>query len=503
YEEGKARFLQEARTMAKMDKQPVIVSAKDFFEANNTAYIVMEYVEGTTLKDIVAQRGGKIPANELFRMMEPLFSALKDMHALGLIHRDISPENLMLERGAIRLLDFGCARESADGNATMTIALKHGYAPIEQYQNKGQGSWTDVYALSATMYYCLTGKKPPQSMDRLCEDELILPRKMGVEMSENQEKALLYGMGVRPRRRYHTVEELYAALYTNEPAPDIDIAPADAAVNESAKPEDKPQIKDKTAPANTVKPQEKKEHQAPDSGTRKNTRIIALAVAAAVLLCIVLPIALVSMQNKLDTPVSVAEAEMPRLPEDNQYTAVWDWQGLVDGLQDDSVAAVRIPVDIYLETYNGLQVNKPLLIEAGAHLHNFHQLNIFGDGMLIIEEEGVLSNEGVMRTYEGGSMVVNTGGRIDNGLFFWNENASDIYAAQGSILNLGEENVNHLTLNEEKLFENAVHVTNEKEYLSAINHIVTAAIVIDGDLTLSNENRYTNKPIMISEGVTV
>ena len=176
YEEGKTRFLQEARTMAKMDKQPVIVSAKDFFEANNTAYIVMEYVEGTTLKDLVAQRGGKIPADELFKMIEPLFSALKDMHALGLIHRDISPENLMLERGAIRLLDFGCARESADGNATMTIALKHGYAPIEQYQNKGQGPWTDVYALSATIYYCLTGKKPPQSMDRLCEDELMLPR---------------------------------------------------------------------------------------------------------------------------------------------------------------------------------------------------------------------------------------------------------------------------------------------------------------------------------------
>ncbi|MBR4018785.1 MAG: serine/threonine protein kinase, partial [Clostridia bacterium] len=159
YEEGKTRFLQEARTMAKMDKQPEIVSAKDFFEANNTAYIVMEYVEGTTLKELVEQRGGSIPVDELFRLMEPLFSAIGVMHELGLIHRDISPENLMLERGKIRLLDFGCARESADGNATMTIALKHGYAPIEQYQNKGQGPWSDVYALSATIYYCLTGKK--------------------------------------------------------------------------------------------------------------------------------------------------------------------------------------------------------------------------------------------------------------------------------------------------------------------------------------------------------
>ena len=504
YEEGKARFLQEARTMAKMDKQPVIVSAKDFFEANNTAYIVMEYVEGTTLKDIVAQRGGRIPADELFRMMEPLFSALKDMHALGLIHRDISPENLMLERGAIRLLDFGCARESADGNATMTIALKHGYAPIEQYQNKGQGSWTDVYALSATMYYCLTGKKPPQSMDRLCEDELILPLKLGVNMSENQEKALLYGMGVRPRRRYRTVEELYAALYSNEPAPDTDIPTADIPeANKDNLPDNQPIPEDSAKPDNTVKPQEKTARKKHRGEAKKNTRIIAVAVAAAVLICIVLPIALVGAQNKHDAPAVVQVSEMPQLPDDNQYTAVWDWQGLVDMLQDDSVAAVRIPVDVYIETLNGLEVNKPLRIEAGAYLHNFHQLNISGHGMLIIQDEGTLINEGVMRTYEGGSMVINTGGRIDNGVFLWNENAADIYAAEGSILNLGQENVQHLILNEEKLFENAVHVADELEYLRAIDNPGIAAVVIDGDLTLSPQNSYTDKPVMISEGVTV
>lgn len=213
FQEGKARFLEEARTMAKMDKQPVIVSVRDFFESNNTAYIVMEYVEGVTFKDLVAQRGGRIPAGSLLHTVEPLFSALSAMHSLGLIHRDISPENLMLENGEIRLLDFGCARESQGGDATVTIALKQGYAPMEQYQNKGQGPWTDVYALSATIYYCLTGQKPPQSMDRLMEDELVPPRRMGADLTEKQEKALLYGMGVRPRRRFQSVEELHTALY--------------------------------------------------------------------------------------------------------------------------------------------------------------------------------------------------------------------------------------------------------------------------------------------------
>lgn len=138
FQQGKARFLHEARTMAKMDKRPEIVSVRDFFEENETAYIVMEYVDGTNFKTWVNQRGGGIPPEELFPILEPLFGALSAMHALGLIHRDISPDNLMLEQGAVRLLDFGCAREAASGTTTMTIALKHGYAPIEQYQYRGQ-----------------------------------------------------------------------------------------------------------------------------------------------------------------------------------------------------------------------------------------------------------------------------------------------------------------------------------------------------------------------------
>lgn len=213
YDKGLKKFLQEARTIARMDKQPVIVNVRDFFEVNHTAYIVMEYVEGTTFKDLVEQRGGRIPAGELLYLIEPLFFALQEMHNNGLIHRDISPENLMLEKGEVRLLDFGCARESADGGNTLTIALKHGYAPVEQYQSKGQGPWTDVYALSATIYYCLTGRKPPQAMDRLVEDELIPPRKLGVDLTQQQEKALLHGMGVPPKRRFQSMEEFHTALY--------------------------------------------------------------------------------------------------------------------------------------------------------------------------------------------------------------------------------------------------------------------------------------------------
>lgn len=219
FERGKHKFLGEAQVMARMDKQQVIVGVRDFFEVNNTAYIVMEYIEGTTFRDLVEQRGGGIPPDELFVMLEPLFKALSHMHEAGLIHRDISPDNLMLECGRVRLLDFGCAREAAHGTETMTIALKHGYAPLEQYQQKGQGPWTDIYALCATIYYCLTGKAPPQALDRIAEDNLLLPSKLGIPITPKQEQALLKGLSIQPRRRFQTAEELHAALYEPDAVP--------------------------------------------------------------------------------------------------------------------------------------------------------------------------------------------------------------------------------------------------------------------------------------------
>lgn len=236
FERGKQKFLGEAQVMARMDKQQAIVSVRDFFELNNTAYIVMEYIEGITFRELVEKKGGKIDADELFPMIEPLFHALTIMHENGLIHRDISPDNLMLENGKIRLLDFGCAREASRGTETMTIALKHGYAPIEQYQQKGQGPWTDIYALSATIYYCLTGKVPPQALDRITEDDLLLPSKLGVHLSAVQEKALLKGMRLQPNRRFSSAEKMWRALYAppeeekeNDTVPDSADEQADAA----------------------------------------------------------------------------------------------------------------------------------------------------------------------------------------------------------------------------------------------------------------------------------
>ena len=230
FEAGRERFVQEAQVMARIDKMPQIVSVRDFFQENNTAYIVMEYVDGTTLKELVARRGGKMSAGELLPLVEPLFPALSAMHALDLIHRDISPDNLMLDKGGVRLLDFGCAREAAQGKNSMTVVLKQGYSPIEQYQHKGQGPWTDIYSLAATLYYCLTGTSPPQALDRICDEELTPPRQLGADVTPAQERAILRGMGLRRSQRYATAEEFHAALYQGAETPPSPAMPGDVTV---------------------------------------------------------------------------------------------------------------------------------------------------------------------------------------------------------------------------------------------------------------------------------
>ena len=213
YEKGRNQFLQEARVMAKFDGFAEIVQVLDFFPANNTAYIVMELLTGDTLRTVLAQQG-RIPAKYLFEIMEPVLRTMNAMHGAGIIHRDINPDNIMLlNSGQVKLLDFGCARD-VDKEHTMTVMLKHGYAPMEQYTGYNQGPWTDVYALCATFYHCLTGRTPPRALERMtAQDPLIPPNHMGAALTPEQEQALLRGLAVEPKNRWQSMAGLYAALY--------------------------------------------------------------------------------------------------------------------------------------------------------------------------------------------------------------------------------------------------------------------------------------------------
>ena len=215
YEKGKERFLKEARTMAKFSKDEGIVKALDFFEINNTAYIVMEYLEGITLKQYLRENQ-RIAPEDLIELLVPLIESLDEIHSQGMIHRDISPDNIMvLPDGRIKLMDFGAARDYTEfGEKSLSIVLKPGYAPPEQYQTHGvQGPWTDIYALCATMYKCITGENPPDAIDRVIDDHLKKISEFGIVIPPQEEAAIIKGMSVSAKDRYQDIKDFCEDLY--------------------------------------------------------------------------------------------------------------------------------------------------------------------------------------------------------------------------------------------------------------------------------------------------
>lgn len=216
YEEGKQKFIKEARAMGKLAGQKGIVAVRDYFEENNTAYIVMEYLNGITLKAYLKQRGGTISPQETLALVKPVVKSLASVHAQGLIHRDISPDNIMVLAGnQVKLLDFGASRSvSINGEKSLSVLLKPGYAPEEQYRTRGeQGPWSDIYALCATCYRCITGHVPIEAMERMREDALQPPSALGIPMDRNAERALMHGLAVFRENRIQDAKELYTDWY--------------------------------------------------------------------------------------------------------------------------------------------------------------------------------------------------------------------------------------------------------------------------------------------------
>ena len=203
--------------IAKFNDQEGIVNVTDFFEANNTAYIVMEYLDGITLKEYIAENGVLSP-EDILELMAPVLESLDEVHKQGLIHRDISPDNIMLlKNGKVKLMDFGAARDYTDfGEKSLSIVLKPGYAPEEQYRSRGiQGPWTDIYALSATIYKCITGITPEESMQRVIEDSLEKPSKYCKDIPKGMENAIMKGMAALQKNRYQNLKEFCEALYSD------------------------------------------------------------------------------------------------------------------------------------------------------------------------------------------------------------------------------------------------------------------------------------------------
>ena len=213
FESGMKNMLDESRRLAQFTNLKNVVQVLDCIEENGTAYIIMELLRGETVQDIL-RRDGKMSLEQSMGIMMPILQALEEIHRTGLVHRDVSPDNIFLcEDGQAKLLDFGAARiASGLDHKTLSIMLKKGFAPIEQYNTHGtQGSFTDVYAVCATLYKMLTGVTPEDSLSRMTQDKLRPVSDM-VSIPKSIERILQKGMAVQASDRIQTAGELYARL---------------------------------------------------------------------------------------------------------------------------------------------------------------------------------------------------------------------------------------------------------------------------------------------------
>lgn len=219
YHRGKIRFLKEAQDVARFQSEPNIVSIYDYLEENDTAYMVMEYLHGCTLKQYIREHGGRLDTDHILHICLSVLDALAVVHKAGMIHRDISPENIFIcEDLTVKLIDFGAAKQVyLDGEQTMSVVLKPGYAPPEQYAKKDkQGPWTDIYALGATLYFAATGEKPEESFGRVLEDTIKPVCEVNPEIPRAMSQVIMRAMSVKIEDRYQTVEAMREALLAGE-----------------------------------------------------------------------------------------------------------------------------------------------------------------------------------------------------------------------------------------------------------------------------------------------
>lgn len=221
YRDGMESFLREATMLAALSTGPntvqSIVHVSDYFEALGTAYMVMDFVIGDTLRTIVEAHGRMEPI-ALLTSMSTLMHDIDIINNAGVVHRDIAPDNIILTpQGTLRLIDFGCARSMEDGRS-MEVVLKPGFAPTEQYTRHGQGPYTDVYALCASIYYCLTAIVPAAATDRAIAlstgrpDPLASLSSLNVVLPPGVEPLLMRGLEIQAKNRIQTMDELASAL---------------------------------------------------------------------------------------------------------------------------------------------------------------------------------------------------------------------------------------------------------------------------------------------------
>jgi serine/threonine protein kinase len=215
YSLGAEKFYHEAKTLSRFNGSTNIINVSEFFYQNNTAYYVMEYIDGMDLRTYIEDHGGRLSYEDLKPIMHSILYALVIVHSLDVLHRDISPDNIYVtKRGEIKLLDFGSARQLVfEQSNSLSVMFKQGFTPLEQYRKHGNhGPWTDIYSFGATLYYALTGVIPEESINRMEKDELLPPSALGADSPPEFEEILMKMLALKPENRYLSAVELKEAM---------------------------------------------------------------------------------------------------------------------------------------------------------------------------------------------------------------------------------------------------------------------------------------------------
>lgn len=287
---GMESFLEEAKVLAQFQGNRNIVGVQKYFEENGTAYFVMDYIEGIDFKTYIKQNGGKLTWEEVWKIMAPIMDALDAVHKRGLVHRDVTPDNIFIsEDGTVKLIDFGAARYSiGERSQSLDIVLKPGYTPKEQYVRRGkQGAYTDVYSVAACFYAALSGYLPPESLERMEEDNLVPLSTRGVELPLVAERAILKGLEVRAEDRFQSMDAFKSAIMGMAPF----VEPGPEPVSESV-----------SHPIPELSPSPASEPPAPPAPNPKNKKLIAGTVCAAAVAVICLVVGLKIGWHKEKTP---------------------------------------------------------------------------------------------------------------------------------------------------------------------------------------------------------
>ena len=224
FERGKEKFSAEAKKLAQFQSEAGIVEVYDCFEANNTSYYAMEYLEGELLQTRI-ERDGKIAVAESLKLIKPVIESMIRVNAAGMLHRAIAPDNIFLTKeGGAKLIDFAAARSvTATHSRSLTMLVKTGFSPEEQYRSSNAwGSYTDVYSLAATLYQMITGTAPVDAMERRLalekgkKDPLKPARKLDKHIPENIEAAIHNAMIPEAKDRTPDMETLKKELYSDQ-----------------------------------------------------------------------------------------------------------------------------------------------------------------------------------------------------------------------------------------------------------------------------------------------